>query len=127
MKKYEIRFTKEAIKDIRKLSNRETGKLHDFLLKRVAQNHKSGKRFVGELKGFFSIRLSYRDRIVYSQVMMKKTLSTYIEQEHTMGISSSSDLQTGSIVTDQNTTIKDLPGRNSPSRGSVLHCSPVAP
>ncbi len=66
MKKYEIRFTKEAIKDIRKLSDREAGKLQDVLLKRVAQNPKSGKRLVGELKGFFSIRLSYRDRIVYS-------------------------------------------------------------
>ncbi len=66
MKKYEIRFTKEALKDIRKLSDRETGKLQDILLKKVAQNPRSGKRPVRDLKGFFSIRLSYRDRIVYS-------------------------------------------------------------
>ena len=66
MKKYEIRFTKEAVKDIRKLSDRETDKLQDILLKKIAQNPKSGKRLVGDLKGLFSIRLSYRDRIVYS-------------------------------------------------------------
>ena len=53
---------------------------------RVVQNPKSGKRLVGDLKGFFSISLSYRDRIVYS--IDKKTLSMCIEQEHTMGISS---------------------------------------
>ena len=52
----------------------------------VVQNPKSGKRLVGDLKGFFSISLSYRDRIVYS--IDKKTLSMCIEQEHTMGISS---------------------------------------
>lgn len=66
MKKHEIRFTKEAVKDIRKLSDRETDKLQDILLKQIAQNHKSGKRLAGDLKGFYSIRLSYRDCIVYS-------------------------------------------------------------
>ncbi|MCD4776394.1 MAG: type II toxin-antitoxin system RelE/ParE family toxin [Candidatus Aegiribacteria sp.] len=66
MKKYEIRFTKEAIKNIRRLNDRETGKLQDILLKQVAQNPKSGKRLVGDLKGYFSICLSYRNRIVYS-------------------------------------------------------------
>lgn len=64
--KYEIRFTKEAVKDIRKLNDRETGKLQDILMKQAAQNPRSGKRLVGDLKGFFSICLSYRDRIVYS-------------------------------------------------------------
>lgn len=66
MNKYEIRFTKEAIKDIRKLSDRETAKLKDILLKQVAPNPKSDKRLVGDLKGLFSVRLSYNDRIVYS-------------------------------------------------------------
>ena len=66
MKRYEIRFTKEAVKDIKKLTPRETSKLKDILLNHIALNPLAGKRLVGNLKGFFSLRLSYKDRIVYS-------------------------------------------------------------
>ena len=66
MKPYDVRFTKEAAKDVRKLSLRLKRKLKDILLSTVSIEPKSGKRLVGDLKDFYSIRLSYKDRIVYS-------------------------------------------------------------
>ena len=66
MKPYDVRFTKEAAKDVRKLSLRLKRKLKDILLSTVSIEPKSGKRLIGDLQGFYSIRLSYKDRIVYS-------------------------------------------------------------
>jgi mRNA interferase RelE/StbE len=66
MKGYAIRFTREAVKDIKKLAPCEVDKLKDILLNQIARDPLSGKRLVGDLKGFFSVRLSYKDRIVYT-------------------------------------------------------------
>ncbi|MCK4401867.1 type II toxin-antitoxin system YoeB family toxin [bacterium] len=63
---YEIRFTKTAFKDVRKLSAKLKQKLKEILLKQVAEEPYSGKKLIGDLMGFYSIRLSYKDRIVYS-------------------------------------------------------------
>lgn len=63
---YEIRFTKEALKDVNKLSPRLKSKLKDILDRQVSHEPYSGKKLVGQLKGFYSIRLSFQDRIVYS-------------------------------------------------------------
>jgi len=38
----------------------------------------SGKKLVGDLKGFYSLRLTYRDRIVYSIDEIDKVMYTYI-------------------------------------------------
>jgi len=66
VKTYAIRFTKEAAKDIEKLQPRLKEKLKVVLIQQVAVNPKSGKKLTGELSGFYSLRLSYKDRIVYS-------------------------------------------------------------
>jgi len=66
MASYEIRFTKEAVKDIRKLSPRLKKKLKDIVINLISQEPYSGKKLVGDLKGFYSVRFTYRDRIVYS-------------------------------------------------------------
>ncbi len=66
MKVYEIRFTKEALKDVKKLTPRLKAKLKDILVNQVSQEPYSGKKVVGQLKGFYSIRLTFQDRIVYS-------------------------------------------------------------
>ena len=66
MKVYEIRFTKEALKDVKKLTPRLKSKLKDILVNQVSQEPYSGKKVVGQLKGFYSIRLTFQDRIVYS-------------------------------------------------------------
>jgi addiction module RelE/StbE family toxin len=63
---YQIRFTKLAAKDVKRLSPKLQQKLKDILRKRVAIDPYSGKPLTGELKGFYSIRLSYKDRIVYA-------------------------------------------------------------
>jgi mRNA-degrading endonuclease RelE of RelBE toxin-antitoxin system len=63
---YAIRFTKEAVKDVDKLPPRLKEKLKVILRQQVAPNPRCGKRLVGDLVGFFSLGLSYKDRIVYS-------------------------------------------------------------
>ena len=63
---YEIRLTKEAVKDVKRLTERMRKKLREILVNRVAVAPLSGKKLVGELQGFYSVRLSYKDRIVYS-------------------------------------------------------------
>ncbi|MDJ0716760.1 MAG: type II toxin-antitoxin system RelE/ParE family toxin [Prochloraceae cyanobacterium] len=50
---YEVRFTKEAKKDIAKLDT-------------ISINPYVGKKLVGDLAGFYSVRLNYQDRIVYT-------------------------------------------------------------
>ena len=63
---YGIRFTRQAQKDIGKLSPKLRAKLKDILRNRLAVAPYSGKALVGQLQGYYSIRLSYKDRIVYS-------------------------------------------------------------
>jgi len=38
----------------------------DILRNRLAADPYSGKALVGDLKGFYSVRLSHQDRVVYS-------------------------------------------------------------
>lgn len=66
MTPYAIRFTREAAKDVAKLPPRLKDKLKILLVQQVAPEPRCGKRLVGDLEGFFSLRLSYRDRLVYS-------------------------------------------------------------
>jgi addiction module RelE/StbE family toxin len=63
---YSIRFTRQASKDIKKLTPKLQDKLKDILRKRLAIEPYSGKALVGNLKGYYSVRLSYTDRIVYT-------------------------------------------------------------
>ncbi len=79
---YEIRITKTAFKDVEKLSLKLKQKLKEILLKRVAEEPYSGKKLIGDLTGFFSIRLSYRDRIVYSVDEKKKTVYIHRARTH---------------------------------------------
>jgi mRNA interferase RelE/StbE len=66
VKLFAVRFTKEAAKDVKKLSPRLNKKLREILLADVAIDPFSGKRLMGDLLGFYSVRLSLKDRIVYS-------------------------------------------------------------
>jgi Txe/YoeB family toxin of toxin-antitoxin system len=62
---YRIRFTKQAQKDVEKLTPKLREILKSILRNQVAVAPHSGKPLVGELKGYYSIRLSFKDRIVY--------------------------------------------------------------
>jgi len=63
---YRVRFTRQAEKDIAKLTAKLRTKLKDIVRNRLAADPYSGKPLVGPLKGYYSVRLSYQDRIVYS-------------------------------------------------------------
>lgn len=62
---YAIRFTKQAEKDIRCLSLKLQQKLKNILREQIAVAPYSGKTLTGDLKGCYSVRLNYKDRIVY--------------------------------------------------------------
>ncbi len=62
---YRIEIARKALKDIEHLSPKLKKKLREILMNRVALDPFSGKRLVGELSGYWSLRLNLRDRIVY--------------------------------------------------------------
>ncbi len=63
---YRIRFTRQAEKDVKGLTPKLRDKLKDILRARIAVDPYSGKPLLGDLRGCYSVRLSYQDRIVYS-------------------------------------------------------------
>jgi len=63
---YEVRFTKEAKKDVDKLPPKLKKKLKQIIQNTITVSPYSGKKLVGDLAGFYSIRLSYQDRILYT-------------------------------------------------------------
>lgn len=62
---YQIEFTKQAQKDVARLTPRLKQKLKDILRYKIAVEPETGKPLVGDLKGYYSVRLSFQDRIVY--------------------------------------------------------------
>jgi len=62
---YKLKFTKKAQKDIQSLPPKLKAKLKDILKNKIVLYPESGKLLTGSLKGYYSVRLSYQDRIVY--------------------------------------------------------------
>lgn len=79
--RWEIRFTKQAKKDVDKLPPKLKDKLRDILLEVLALNPYEGKKLLGDLAGSYSYRLTYKDRIVYS--LDEKRRIIYIERART--------------------------------------------
>lgn len=63
--RYRIEFTKQAQKDIAKLTPKLKTKLIAILRNKIAIAPQTGKPLVGDLTGYYSVRLSFQDRIVY--------------------------------------------------------------
>ena len=63
--RYQIEFTKQAQKDISKLTPKLKNKLKDILRHKISVEPKSGKPLIGDLTGYYSARLSFQDCIVY--------------------------------------------------------------
>ena len=82
MEPYEIRFTREAVKDIKKLSQSLQSKLKDILINRIATEPHSEKEIIGDLKDLYSVRLSYKDRIVYSVDESRKIVYIHRAKTH---------------------------------------------
>lgn len=64
--RYEIRITRQAQKDIEKLTPKLRQRLRTILTEVIAENPYEGKKLLGDLAGNYSYRLTYQDRIVYS-------------------------------------------------------------
>lgn len=79
---YEIRFTKEALKDVKKLTPRLKSKLKDILDRQLKDDPSSGKKLIGQLKGFYSLRLTFQDRIVYSVDEERKIVFVHRTRTH---------------------------------------------
>ena len=80
-RRWEIRFTKQARKDVEKLSPKLREKLRDILVEVLANEPYVGKRLLGDLEGSYSYRLTFKDRIVYSLDEKRRTL--YVERART--------------------------------------------
>ncbi len=78
---YTIRITRQARKDIDTLSPKLKSKLKAILTEVLAHNPYEGKKLIGDLAGSYSLRLTYKDRIVYSIDEAKKIV--YIERART--------------------------------------------
>jgi mRNA-degrading endonuclease RelE of RelBE toxin-antitoxin system len=78
---WEVRFTRQAKRDVEELSPRLREKLRDILTEVLAKNPYEGKRLLGDLAGSYSYRLTYKDRIVYSLDEERRIL--YVERART--------------------------------------------
>lgn len=77
----EIRFTRQAKKDVDLLPPKLKDKLRDILLEVIAVDPYEGKKLLGDLSGSYSYRLTYKDRIVYSLDEARRVI--YIERART--------------------------------------------
>lgn len=79
--KYDIRFSKQAKRDVAELSKKLQEKLRKLLIEVIADDPYSGKKLLGELKGSYSMRLTLKDRVVYS--IDEKSKVIFIERAKT--------------------------------------------
>ena len=63
---YNVIFSQQAHKDIKKLTPKLREKAKDIIRNRISIDPYSGKYLVGYMRGDYSERLTYKDRIVYS-------------------------------------------------------------
>jgi len=80
-KRYTIRVTRQAKKDIEALSPKLKKKLYAILTETIAQDPYQGKKLMGDLLGSYSYRLTFQDRLVYS--IDEKTNPVYLERART--------------------------------------------
>ena len=73
---FRLQITRRAQKDIATLTPKLKKKLREILVHRIAVNPFDGKKLVGDLKDYWSVRLTLKDRVVYS----------IDEEEHTVFI-----------------------------------------
>lgn len=81
MRKFVIRITRRAEKDIQKLTPKLKNKLYDILTEVISVDPLEGKKLLGDLEGSYSYRLNLKDRIVYSIDPRKRIV--YIERAKT--------------------------------------------
>ena len=78
---YKILLTKTAKKDADSLSPKLREKLYTILTLKIAKTPYVGKKLIGDLAGSYAVRLTLKDRIVYSIDSKKRIV--YIERART--------------------------------------------
>lgn len=76
--RYRVQFARQALKDLDRLTPKLREKVRQLCLEVLHENPHEGKRLVGELQGSYSLRLSYKDRLVYS--IDETTKTVFIER-----------------------------------------------
>ncbi|MGI0483548.1 type II toxin-antitoxin system RelE family toxin [Geminocystis sp. CENA526] len=79
---YQIRFTKEAKKDVTQLTQKQKEKLKKIIEEKLSILPYDGKKLLGDLAGFYSIRLSYKDRILYTIDESQKLIYIHRAKTH---------------------------------------------
>ena len=79
---YEVGFTKEAKKDVAKLTPKLKQKLKKIIQDKIAIDPYGGKKLVGDLAGFYSMRLTYKDRIIYTIDNKQKLIYIHRAKTH---------------------------------------------
>ena len=79
---YEVRFTKEAKKDVAKLTPKLKQKLKKVIQDKITIEPYAGKKLVSDLAGFYSMRLSYKDRIIYTIDNKQKLIYIHRAKTH---------------------------------------------
>ena len=82
MNSYTLILTKKATKDVAKLTPQLRSKLKDILLNKIAKDPYNGKKLVGDLSGFYSVRLNFQDRLIYSIDEEAKTVCIHRTRTH---------------------------------------------
>ncbi|MFK5925959.1 MAG: type II toxin-antitoxin system RelE/ParE family toxin [Desulfuromusa sp.] len=82
MRTYTIIFTKKAAKDVTNLTPQLKAKLKDILLNKISKNPYEGEKLVGDLDGFYSVRLNYQDRIIYTVEEKSQTVCIHRARTH---------------------------------------------
>lgn len=82
MNSYTLILTKIAAKDVSKLTPQLKNKLKNILINKISKSPYDGKKLVGDLSGFYSVRLNYQDRIIYSIDEDTKTVCIHRTRTH---------------------------------------------
>ena len=76
--KYHIEFTHQSLKDLKKITPKLREKVKSLCENILQETPYEGKKLMRELEGSFSLRISYKDRLVYSVDDKKKIV--YVER-----------------------------------------------
>ena len=82
MNSYTLILTKKAAKDLSKLTPQLKNKLKNILINKISKSPYDGKKLVGDLSGFYSVRLNYQNRIIYSIDEDTKTVCIHRTRTH---------------------------------------------
>ena len=82
MADYQLIFSKKAQKDIAQLTPTQKTKLQEVLQQILAVNPYAGKALQGKLSGFYSYRLTRKDRIVYEIIEDDKVIFVIRTRTH---------------------------------------------